>query len=301
MPRLNAEHIARALGGRRSGAQWTARCPAHDDTTPSLSLRDATDGRVLFHCHAGCAQSDVIAAIRERGLWTDSDAGPDRCEPPQMNDASNKQSREDRARTIAALRRWSQSTPAASSLVETYLRSRGISVALPSTLKFHPALPHPTGSTHPAMIGLVADGTSNKPTGVHRTYLADDGLHKADVKPNKMMLGPCRGGAVRLGAASSPLLIGEGIETCLSAMQATGHSAWAALSASGMRALALPDHVREVVILADGDEPGVRAAAKAANRFAAERRRVRIAQAPTGTDFNDLLRGGALRPNGGTP
>ena len=291
MPRLNAEHIARALGGRRSGAQWTARCPAHDDTTPSLSLRDATDGRVLFHCHAGCAQSDVIAAIRERGLWTDSDAGPDRCEPPQMNDASNKQSREDRARTIAALRRWSQSTPAASSLVETYLRSRGISVALPSTLKFHPALPHPTGSTHPAMIGLVADGTSNKPTGVHRTYLADDGLHKADVKPNKMMLGPCRGGVVRLGPTTTPLLIGEGLETCLAAMQATRLSAWAALSTSGMAVLDLPRDIPDVIILADGDAPGDRAATTAARRWACAGRRVRIARPPTGKDFNDVLLG----------
>jgi len=37
---MNAETIARALGGRKVGAGWTARCPAHDDWNPSLSIRD---------------------------------------------------------------------------------------------------------------------------------------------------------------------------------------------------------------------------------------------------------------------
>src|SRR5207344_775256 len=57
--------------------------------------------------------------------------------------------------------------------------------------------------------------------------------------PQKMMFGPCRGGAVRLTAPGDVLMIGEGIETCLTAMQATGHPAWAALSTSGLRALDL--------------------------------------------------------------
>ena len=66
---MTAETIARALGGRRVGQCWTARCPAHDDREPSLSIRDA-DGKVLVRCHAGCDQRDVIAALKERGLWT---------------------------------------------------------------------------------------------------------------------------------------------------------------------------------------------------------------------------------------
>jgi hypothetical protein len=34
-----AKTIAKALGGGKSGGGWTARCPAHDDRTPSLSIR----------------------------------------------------------------------------------------------------------------------------------------------------------------------------------------------------------------------------------------------------------------------
>jgi hypothetical protein len=64
-----AEKIARALGGRKAGAGWMARCPAHDDREPSLSIREAEGGRVLVRCHAGCGQGQVIAALKPRQLW----------------------------------------------------------------------------------------------------------------------------------------------------------------------------------------------------------------------------------------
>ena len=53
---MTAETIAKALGGRKAGSGWTARCPAHDDRTPSLSIRDAENNKVLVRCHAGCDQ-----------------------------------------------------------------------------------------------------------------------------------------------------------------------------------------------------------------------------------------------------
>lgn len=43
--------------------QWIAKCPAHDDGRPSLSVRETADGKVLLHCFAGCAATDVIAAV----------------------------------------------------------------------------------------------------------------------------------------------------------------------------------------------------------------------------------------------
>ena len=110
-----------------------------------------------------------------------------------------------------------------------------------------------------------------------------------------MMLGPCRGGAVRLAEPGDVLMVGEGIETCLAAMQATGHPAWAALSTSGLRALDLPEDVRDVIVLADGDEAGEAAARDCAWRWKREGRRVRIARPPQGMDFNDMLLGRAPR------
>jgi hypothetical protein len=85
-------------------------------------------------------------------------------------------------------------------------------------------------------------------------------------------------------------MVGEGIETCLAAMLATGNAAWAALSTSGLRSLDLPRDIRDVIVLADGDEPGEAAAKECAQRWKREGRRVRIARPPQGMDFNDLLR-----------
>lgn len=42
---------------------WAARCPAHDDKGPSLSIRELDDGRVLVHCFAGCDVHQVIGAV----------------------------------------------------------------------------------------------------------------------------------------------------------------------------------------------------------------------------------------------
>ena len=92
------------------------------------------------------------------------------------------------------------------------------------------------------MIALVTRGTDNEPLAIHRTFIAHNGTGKAMVESQKMMLGPCRGGAVRLAEPGNLLMIGEGIETCLAAMQETGYPAWAALSTAGMRALEVLSH-----------------------------------------------------------
>jgi hypothetical protein len=55
-------------------------CPAHEDQDPSLSIRDADDGQILVHCHAGCDQSLVIGELRSRGFWggrPDTEGGVD--------------------------------------------------------------------------------------------------------------------------------------------------------------------------------------------------------------------------------
>ncbi|TCO83081.1 hypothetical protein EV699_103130 [Plasticicumulans lactativorans] len=56
--------LARLERVKAAGAgRWMARCPAHDDRNPSLAIREDERGRVLVHCHAGCATVDVLAAV----------------------------------------------------------------------------------------------------------------------------------------------------------------------------------------------------------------------------------------------
>ncbi len=74
-----AESIAKALGGHRAGATWMARCPAHEDRKPSLSISSGKDGKVLVHCHAGCDQRDVIAILRRRCGGTATLSTPRQC------------------------------------------------------------------------------------------------------------------------------------------------------------------------------------------------------------------------------
>lgn len=48
---------------QRGPGQWSARCPAHKDRGPSLSVKETADGRVLMHCFAGCGIDQVLQAI----------------------------------------------------------------------------------------------------------------------------------------------------------------------------------------------------------------------------------------------
>jgi putative DNA primase/helicase len=75
---VRAEAIAKALGKFRpqSSGGFVSVCPAHEDSTPSLSLTDADDGKVLVHCHAGCDQGAVVDALKRRSLWPTRDEKP---------------------------------------------------------------------------------------------------------------------------------------------------------------------------------------------------------------------------------
>jgi len=297
---MNAEGIARALAGRKAGGGWMARCPAHEDRQPSLSICDSDDGKVLVCCHAGCAQQCVIATLRSRGLWPTTRPQLFAHPAPQRT-GERRNDRDDATRRQAALAIWQAAMAPGGTLAQTYLASRGLHMCPPRTLRFHRGLKHPSGGAWPAIVSLVTRGSDNEPLAIHRTFLARNGAGKAPVDPCRMMLGPCRGGAVRLAPAGEVLMVGEGIETCLAAMWATGHPAWAALSTSGLRTLDLPTEVRDVIVLADGDEAGEAAARHCGWQWQREGRRVRIARPPRGMDFNDLLVRRGVRVGGGAP
>src|SRR5262249_5167845 len=55
--------LVERLNAKRSSKGWKAKCPAHDDKEPSLSISEGADGRALLHCHAGCALDEIVAAV----------------------------------------------------------------------------------------------------------------------------------------------------------------------------------------------------------------------------------------------
>ncbi len=90
---MTAAEFAQRLHGRRSGLGWMARCPAHDDRSPSLSIRPGRDGRTLIYCFAGCEKGDILRAA---GLeWAD-------LFPPDSDRPQRRAARPQRPQTTAA-------------------------------------------------------------------------------------------------------------------------------------------------------------------------------------------------------
>ena len=137
---MTAHSLVKALRGRWSGSYGTARCPAHDDREPSLSIATGNRGKVLVHCHAGCAQVAVVAALKVRGLWPGRDAHQRPYRPVPSPEPHRKANALEKARRDRVTRIWHQTGPASGTLIAYYLAARGIVSPLPSDLHFHPHL-----------------------------------------------------------------------------------------------------------------------------------------------------------------
>jgi phage/plasmid primase-like uncharacterized protein len=145
------------------------------------------------------------------------------------------------------------------------------------------------------MVAPIVD-VNGEQTGTHMTFLRHDGAGKADFRNpdyQRECRGVIRGGAIRLAAhdPERPLLVGEGIETILSATEIFGFPGWSAIYAGGLKTIELPPVVRRIIIVADNDASGTgqRNALAAYERWTTEGRSVRIKIPPVVGDFNDVL------------
>ena len=137
--RPDARTIVDGLKGKWSFTGGVCSCPAHEDRMPSLSVTETRDGSVLVHCFAGCSQTEVIDALKARGLWPRGAEEPGSF-PKTFRRASY--SNETLAKRDRARRIWREAFPIANTPAETYLRSRGITIPLPPTLPKHLSLIH---------------------------------------------------------------------------------------------------------------------------------------------------------------
>jgi hypothetical protein len=182
--------------------------------------------------------------------------------------------KDDAARISKAQWLWARRQP----LDDRYLRqARGLRGPFPTTLGFLLA----QGSYSPSMIAAFGLASEPEPgllaiaerdvMAVHLTKLKPDGSGKADVQPNKIMIGRPKGSPIMLAPPNDLLgmCISEGIEDALSVNEGTGLGAWAAGSASLMPALAdvVPEYVDFVSILAHRDPAGIRSANELATRL----------------------------------
>jgi putative DNA primase/helicase len=194
-----------------------------------------------------------------------------------------------------AERIWGEAVPPSGTLVESYLRGRGLALPVGAPLRFHPACPR-GAERLPAMLALMTDPVTGAVCGVHRTFLTAGGGKAAEGpngEPPKMMAG--RAGIVRLvpdDYVGSGLGLAEGIETALAVEQGFGwRPVWAATSAGAIRTFPVLSGVECLTIFADADDGGAgRSAADAcAARWADAGREARICAAPGGEDFADTM------------
>lgn len=303
----SARALVAALGGRWHGRYGCACCPAHDDHGPSLSVTERS-GKILVHCHAGCAQSAVISALRGRGLWPVPTNHGRGSAPPGARRAVPKLVSSD---TVdRALDIWHDASPKIDGTpADRYLRERGLvprvnvdgSGRWPEALRWtDDAVRLPNRPRQPALIVAVNDPETLLVSGIQRIFF-DAGQPALDARGRKVKraLGAIAGNAATLScepSADGVWGLAEGVETALAARQLLGVPVWAAISASNMPAVKPPYWARHAVILADHDQAGLDAAARAADAL---RRKpwilsVRIVRPEVpGWDVADLARASA--------
>ena len=285
----DAREVTINLGGKWHHKYGAAPCPVcqsgRHKAQNALTIADGQNGGLVLDCKkSACAFLDILAAA---GVTSGSYKSPD---PETLAKREAEQLKEAKKRAAQAKAIWSEALPIDGTLAETYLRGRGITCALPKSLRFHPQCWHgATAKRYPAMVAAVQ---GNRLAAVHRTYLQADGSGKADIEPAKMMLGATAGAAVRLTEAQVALVVSEGVETALSlssGLLSAPAAVWAALSASGMRGLSLPPQAGQLTIASDGDAAGREAASALAARADALGWQVTLLPAPEGLDWNDVL------------
>ena len=271
---VRAKDIVEKLGGIWRGTRGECRCPAHDDGSPSLSVR-LGDTAILFHCFAGCTTIEVLKALQRRKLH-------DRA-AVSMPEASPK-----RDMSALALRLWKASQPIAGTLAEEYLLARGLSGPFPKSLRFNSATIHgsgPSKRTMPAMIAAVENDMGI--VAVQRTFLDPDNvLHKPMPKP-KVSLGLLGTAAIRLAPATDELGFAEGIEDALSAMEWFGTPTWALGGVERLAFVAIPASVRRIIVYGDRGRAADRLLAKARNYLTANGRELVSRVPEQHDDWND--------------
>lgn len=241
-PTQQVVDIVGALGGTWRGYLAMCPCPAHQDATPSLSIRQGHEG-ILVHCFAGCDPDDVLREI--------SRIKPgQRYAPPTPSRASGRANVE---------RIWGEAVPVPGTPAESYLTGRGI-VAPFEDLRFHPRCPwgpKPTTRFLPALLVAAREGRALR--AIQRVFLD---LGRGGYL-DKVMLGTPAGASWQGRRITDTLALAEGFETAAMFTQLNDIPCWATLGAARLDRVHIPDSVRTLIIAEDNDAEGRRARRKA--------------------------------------
>jgi hypothetical protein len=248
----SAATILRDLGIRDSGSdRFYSVCPQCSGSRRRANQKQKCLGVTIYRDGVGwrCLHCNWSGGRRFDTVSRNERPAPRRDNPPRRDDSANWL--------------WQQRQPAASSPVAIYLGARGYAGPLPATLGYLPA----SGDYQHAMIAAFGVARETEPgllappesvSAVHLTLLNAAGDGKAEVLPNKKVIGPAGGLPIVLAPPNDlfGLAVCEGIEDALSAHQALGLGAWAAYCAGNMPRLAalVPAFIEAITIFAHDDD-----------------------------------------------
>lgn len=263
-PSQDLINLVGTLGGSWSGNIAMVRCPVHDDSKPSLSIRQGDRG-ILVTCFAGCDRRDVLRELRRI----------------RVHGGYSKPSQTGSPRSMTGEHIWNQAAEIGGTLGEHYLRRRHMLPA-PPDVRFHPRcpyLPKPRTIFQPAVIVAVREIRTL--VAIQRIFL--DPITGEYVR--KVMLGTPRRGAWRGRGSAPTIAIAEGFETAEAFARIHDIPCWASLGARRLDQLALPESVETLLIAEDNDAEGRQAAVAAEARYA--RPGLTIRRAPPPPKYKD--------------
>jgi len=259
------DFLAKLKNVKRSGSEWVARCPAHDDRNASLSIREGAGGRILLNCFAGCTPWEVTRAmgLTLADLFFEGGSG------------------------VAKARRTNKPTRNFQAILERanparkdhpYLLRKGVE-ACPGLKQLKSELLAPVTNAKGKVTGIQRISASGK-----KKFLAGSKVSGNFFKIH--------------GDAASGMFLCEGIATGLTIRKSTGGTVYVAFSASNLKPVAQVVREKhpeaEITICADNDQwtkgnPGLTAAREAAWAVDGQLAVPRFKNTTTHpTDFNDL-------------
>ncbi|KMO39317.1 hypothetical protein VQ02_10270 [Methylobacterium variabile] len=304
---LDIHAIARALGGEVVGRDRAlVPGPGHSRTDRSLSVWIDPVAPEGYRVHSFA--SDPFEECRDyvRGaVGLPAWQGNERISVDPAEIARRRAAREEARATAEAevlskrqraLRIWNAAHDPRGTLVETYLRNRGLDLPdelAGEVLRFAPICPW-GDETVPAMVALFRCAITDAPTGIHRTALSQDGRKRFEGAAARKMYGGAVGAVIKLDAdaeVTHGLAIGEGIETGMAARQLGIRPVWATGSVGAISVFPVVPGVDALTILGETDRTGANAAAVQAcgSRWVEANRLVDVVRPKGGGDMNDVV------------
>lgn len=298
-----AADIAQALLGppnRSMSSRRELRFGRHG----SLAVVIAGPKAGLWRDHSSNTGGDMIALIQREKSYTFQEAlieaaafacGERPVRSPVTGIVYQDEKEAIEQKRVAARQIWHAAYDLFDSPAETYLRSRALPIPfrLDEAIRFHPSLRFGDAS-FPAMVAAIKAIHSDELIGVHLTAIDKDGQPvKVEGKTLRRYRGSKKGGAIKLTPDDDVvhgLLIGEGVETVLSAMEIEQCAGWSLLDAGEVGSFPVLGGIECLTIAVDADPAGMQAAKEATARWIAEKREVvRLVPKQAGTDFNDII------------